>query len=137
GPRRGGDPDAGPGAPHPRCDLRERLLAAAPLSQRVQADDAPRPAELDERDALLVAVLEAHGRARRHVEPHPERSSPLEAERAVDLEEVEVRADLDRAIACVGHGQLDRSAALIRDDVALTEQILAGNHGWSPSVNNR
>ena len=66
------------------------------------------PAELDERDALLVAGLEAHGGAGRHVEPHAEGLSAVEAERAVDLEEVEVRADLDRTVAGVRHRQLDR-----------------------------
>ena len=109
----------------------------AALGQRVQAEDPAGAAELDERDALLVAGLEAHGRAGRHVEPHPERLGAVEAERAIDLEEVEVRADLDRTVARVRHRQLDGAAALIRDDVALAQQIFARNHGWPPSLNSR
>ena len=40
-------------------------------------------------------------------EPHAPRSLPLEVERAVDLEEVEVRRDADRHVALVDHRQLD------------------------------
>src|SRR5690242_12766721 len=62
----------------------------AALGEAVEAADAPRAAERDQGNLLAIARLEADGGARRDVEPHPERRRAVEAQRAVDLEEVEM-----------------------------------------------
>ena len=98
----------------------------------MQAEHALGAGELDERDALGVARLEADGRPRGDVQAHAEREGPVEPERAVHLEEVEVRADLDGPVPRVGHRELDRPASGVGDDVALAQEILAGNHALPP-----
>src|SRR5262249_19670905 len=89
----------------------------------------PCASELDQRDALGVARLETHRLAGGTVEPHPEGLGTSDAQRSVGLEEVEVRADLDRSVPDVLHRQLDRAPSGVRLDVAALEQILAWNHG--------
>jgi hypothetical protein len=39
-----------------------------------------------------------------------------------------VRADLDRPVAGVCHGQRQRLAAFVQDDVAVLDEHLSGNH---------
>ena len=51
----------------------------------------------------VVAGLEPDGGARGDVQPHAVRLRAIERQRAIDLEEVTVRADLDRTVAAVGH----------------------------------
>ena len=87
----------------------QRLRAIPAVGEAVQTEDAAGARELHEAHTLGVTRLEAHGRPRRHVEPHAERLRAVEAQRAVGLEEVEVRADLDRPIGGIGDGQLDRA----------------------------
>ena len=84
-----------------------------------------RAAERDEVDLALVAGLEADGGAGRDVEVHPERPRAIEAQRGVDLEEVEVRADLHRAVAGVRDGDGRRLASGAQLDLALGGHDLA------------
>src|SRR5437773_10208934 len=85
-----------PSWPEPRGEPGEGPLAVAALREGVQAEDRPRAGELDERDPLLVAGLEADRGARGHVQAHAEGQGALEAQGPIHLEEVEVGADLDR-----------------------------------------
>ncbi len=107
---------------------RLRLLAGGAVREPVQAVDQTRAPDRHERHLLLVARLETHGGARRHVEAHAEGGRAVEAQRPVDLEEMEVRADLDRPVAGVRDHELHRPASDVADDVAFGQPILAGNH---------
>src|SRR5262249_18191834 len=62
------------------------------------------------------------------IETHAECRIVVELERAVDLVEVEVRADLDRAIARVAHRQPEASPAGVDLDRLVGEEPLAWNH---------
>src|SRR5256885_13828426 len=117
-----------PSWPEPRGEPGEGPLAVAALREGVQAEDRPRAGELDERDALLVAGLEADRGARGHVQAHAEREGTIEPEGSIHFEKVEVRPDLYRPVAGVRHGQLDRPAPRIRHDVAFAQQVLTPNH---------
>ena len=105
-----------------RGQLRLRRPA---LGQAVQPVHPPLAAEGDEVDLALVARLEADGGACRNVEPHAEGLRTGEVELRVDLEEVEVRADLHRAVAEVAHREPDGLAALVQHDVAVGQLVLA------------
>src|SRR5262249_6526449 len=102
------------------------------FAQRVEPVDLAEPGKLDQGHHLLVAGLEAHRGARGHVEPHSPGETTLEAQRTVDLEEVEVGADLDGPIRGVGHGELDGAPARVGLDVPLAEDVLAWDHSLSP-----
>src|SRR5882672_9751823 len=102
------------------------------LAEGVEPVDFARSGELYQRHDLLVAGLEAHRGSGGNVEPHAPGLAPLEAERAIHLEEVEVGADLYRPVARVRHGQLDGAAPGIGLDVAITEDVLAWDHSKPP-----
>src|SRR5262249_56130985 len=53
----------------------------------------------------------------------------LEVQRRIGLEEMIVRADLDRPVAGVGHRQRHGLAAGIELDLAVLDEHLAGDHG--------
>ena len=89
----------------------------AAVDEAVEADEAPGAGVGGQRDLLGLAGLEAHARAGGDVEVHPPRPLALEAQRPVDLEEVEVRAHLDRPVAGVGDPQRPVVAAGIDLDV--------------------
>ena len=83
--------------------------------------------------SLRVAGLEADGGAGGDVEPHAERARPVEAQRAIGLEEVEVGAHLDGPIGRVGHVQVHGAPPDVADDLAVAEQVLSRDHqriGW-------
>ena len=82
----------------------------AAVDQVVEADHSPASAELDEADVALVACFEPDRLAGGDVEAHAERRGAVELEDTVDLEEVEMRPDLDRPVAGVAHRQPQPSA---------------------------
>src|SRR5881409_1038312 len=102
------------------------------VGERVEPEDAAGAGDLDERDALLVAGLEADRGARGHVQAHAEREGTIEPEGSIHFEKVEVRPDLYRPVASVRHGQLDRPAPRIRHDVAFAQQVFTRNHMGPP-----
>src|SRR5471032_1461819 len=59
--------------------------------------------QLHQFDGALLARLEAHGGPRGDVQAHAVGAPALETERRIDLEKVEVRADLDRPVAAIVH----------------------------------
>ena len=79
---------------------------------------APVPPKGTSVTALRLPRLEADGGAGRNVEPHAEGFAAIEFERLVDLEEVEVAADLHRPVAGIEHGQRCLRPAGVELDVA-------------------
>src|ERR1700754_3684100 len=57
-----------------------------------------------------LARLKAHGGAGSDIEPHAARLLAIEFQRRIGLEEMIVRADLDRPVASIGDGERDRLA---------------------------
>src|SRR5438105_15126302 len=88
----------------------------------------PRARELDECYPLGVAGLETHGGAGGNVESHADGLRAIESQRAVHLEEVKMRAHLDRPVAGILDGQLEGAASDVRLDVTAREQVLPWNH---------
>jgi hypothetical protein len=76
-----------------------------------------------------LSGLEAHGRARRNVEPVAARQPTIEGKSGVGLGKVIVGAHLDRTVARVGDAQHERRAAAIHLDLALVHKKLARSHG--------
>ena len=87
-----------------RCVERPHHLAG-------EAVDDALARQRDQLDRARLARLEAHRGAGRDVEPEAARRGAIEGQRRVGLEEVVVRADLDRPVAGVGDRQRDRRAA--------------------------
>src|SRR6516164_2808535 len=75
-----------------------------------------------------LARLEAYRGAGRDVEPHAARLLAIELQRRIGLEEVVVRADLDRPIAAVGDRQGHGLTAGIELDLAVLDEEFAGDH---------
>ena len=73
------------------------VAVASAVGQTVEAGQFARPPNSTSVTSLALARLEAHGGAGRNVQAHAERSGAVEFERLVDLEEMIMRADLDRA----------------------------------------
>src|SRR3546814_12169091 len=61
-----------------------------------EAEHPARTGQLDQFDFARLPRLEAHGGAGRDVQAHTPRAVPIEAQRVVGLDEVVVRADLER-----------------------------------------
>ena len=57
----------------------------------------------------------------------------LEAQGAIRLEEVKVRADLDGPVARVLDGQFERPPPRVGFDGAVGQEVFGGNHAWPPS----
>jgi hypothetical protein len=68
-------------------------------------------------DFFRFARLEAHGSPGRDIEAHAIGQRAIEEQRPIDLEEMEMAADLDRPIAGMAHEQTRRGASHIRLDI--------------------
>src|SRR5471030_2256592 len=79
-------------------------------------------------DGALLARLEAHGGPRGDVQAHAVGAPALETERRIDLEKVEVRADLDRPVAAIVHHHGGCLTAVVDADLALFEDVFAWDH---------
>src|SRR5262245_41886122 len=89
--------------------------------------------ECHQRDLARLPGLEAHRGAGRDVEPHAARLGAVKLQRRIGLEEMIVRAHLDRPVAGIRHRQGDGLAAGIELDLAVLDEGFAGNH-WLPHV---
>src|SRR4029077_7902693 len=87
--------------------------------------------ERNQRDLARLPRLEPHRRPGRDVEPHAARLLAIELQRRIGLEEMIVRADLDRPVAGVGDGERRGLAAGVERDLAGLDEELAGGHGVS------
>src|SRR3954468_23366264 len=79
-------------------------------------------------DHTGLARLEPDGGAGRDVQPEAPRLLPVEGQRRVRLEEVIVRADLDRPVAGIRHVEGDRISALVQVDLAGPDEQFARYH---------
>src|SRR5262249_37485555 len=106
------------------------VLPALQLAHHILAEPVDRAlaGERDQRDLAGLPRLEPHRRAGGDVEPHAARLSAIELQRRVGLEEMIVRAHLDRPVAGVRHRQRHGLAAGIEGDVAGLDEELAGDH---------
>src|SRR4029077_20971526 len=90
--------------------------------------------ERNQRDLARLPRLEPHRRPGRDVEPHAARLLAIELQRRIGLEEMIVRADLDRPVAGVGDGERHGLAAGIERDLAGLDEELAGGHLHLPLI---
>src|ERR1700722_2434584 len=86
----------------------------------------------DQRDLARLPRLEAHRGAGRDVEAHAARLLAIELERRIGLEEMIMRADLDRPVAGVGDHERHGLAAGVESDFAGLDEHFAGNHAAPP-----
>eukprot|EP00964_Phaeocystis_antarctica_P151707 scaffold119369_cov60-Phaeocystis_antarctica.AAC.1 len=100
-------------------DLGEALRRRGAVHQPIARDDHLLSADGHKRDGLRLARLETHRGAGGHVEPLAEGGGAIEHQARVGLDEVVVRAHLDRAVAGVDDAQLDELAPRVERDEAL------------------
>src|SRR5215213_7658163 len=98
-------PDSGtavaPLARAPQCGLPRSGRVERSVDEAGVAADHARAAEREQEDLARRAGVEEDLRSGGDREPHAPRRRTVEAQRAVDLEEVEVRRDADRHVALV------------------------------------
>src|SRR6185437_15243003 len=96
------------------------MVAFLKLAHHVLAEavDGTLAGERDERHLARLPRLEAYRRAGGDGEPHAARLLALEFQGRIGLEEMIMRADLDRPIAGVGDGERRRLAADVELDLA-------------------
>src|SRR5216683_2099581 len=100
----------------------------------VEAVHDSRAAVSDEAHLARLARLEAHRGAGGDVEAEAPRLVALEAERRVGLEEMVMRAHLDRPVASIGDLKLDGRTARVQFDLARLGDDFAGDHGACSSA---
>src|SRR5436190_4317530 len=115
----------------------------APHDLPAKAVNLPLARKGDERDLPGLPRLEADRGAGRDVEAHAAGFLALERERRIGLEEMIMRADLDRPVAGIGDRKLharpagiERDVAVLRDDLAILGDDFAGDHGRCRSLGN-
>src|SRR5437899_1457746 len=116
------------------CSLPTAILGRPRLFQfphhlLTKAVDRALARKRDQRDLARLAWLEAHRRAGRDIEPHAARLLAVEFQRRIGLEEMVVRADLDRPVAGIGDRDLGGLAAGVELDLAILDEQFAGDHG--------
>src|SRR6266851_1671443 len=93
----------------PKCATYARRSCSTGMSvqgsvqQTVEAAHDASASEGHQPHGALLAWFEANRRSRRNVEAEAARRFTGEVQRAIDLEKMEVRTDLDRPVAGVGH----------------------------------
>src|SRR5262249_15385347 len=85
--------------------------------------------ERNERDLARLPGFKANRGAGGDVESHAARLLAVEFQRRIALEEMIMRADLDRPVAGIGDRQRDRLAAGIDLDLVVLDERLTGDHG--------
>jgi hypothetical protein len=88
-------------------------------------------------DRLALSRLETDGISSRRIEVHAVRESAVKYERRVGLDEGEVRADLDRAVALVLDLDEDAAAALGQFDLVPAANECAGKLGGLDELRER
>src|SRR6516165_356350 len=84
--------------------------------------------ERNKRDLARLPRFEAHRGAGGDIEPHAARFLAVELQRRIGLEEMVMRADLDRPVAGIGDAERHRLAALVELDLARLDEHFAGDH---------
>src|SRR6266702_5029941 len=106
----------------------DRIASQLALHLAAETVDHALAPECDEVHVAGLAGLEADGGTGGDVEAHAAGFLAVELQRRVGLEEMVVRADLDRAVAGVGDRQRHRLAAGIELDLAVLDEEFAGDH---------
>src|SRR5437588_2079586 len=109
----------------------------APHDLPAKAVNLPLARKGDERDLPGLPRLEADRGAGRDVEAHAAGLLALERERRIGLEEMIMRADLDRPVAGVGDRKLHAGAAGVENDLATLGDDFAGDHDASQPPQRR
>src|SRR5258708_33589039 len=91
--------------------------------------------ERDERDLARLSRFEAHRGAGGDIKPHAARLLAIEFQCRIGLEEMVVRADLNRPVPPIGDRQRHRLAAGIELDLALLDEHFTGDHAAVPLRN--
>src|SRR6185312_10174240 len=106
------------------------MVAFLKLAHHVLAEavDGTLAGERDERHLARLPRLEAHRRAGGDGEPHAARLLPLELQGRIGLEEMIMRADLDRPVAGVGDSERHRLSPGIQLDLAVLHEQFTGDH---------
>src|SRR5439155_23504794 len=84
-----------------------------------------------------LSRLEPHRGAGRDIEPHAARLLAVEFKGRIGLEEVVMRADLDRSVAGVGDRERHRLAAGIEFDLAVLDEEFTWDHLSSSVIPGR
>src|SRR6516165_1143039 len=85
--------------------------------------------ERNKRDLARLPRFEAHRGAGGDIEPHAARFLAVEFQRRIGLEEMIVRADLDRPIPVFGDRQRHRLAPVMELALAAFDELFTGDHG--------
>src|SRR5260370_15145324 len=101
-----------------------------------EAIDFPVPREGDQRHLPALPRLEPHRGAGRDVEAHAAGFLAVELQRRIGLEEMIMRADLDRPVARVDDRELPARPAGISNDLAALGDDFAGDHGRRRPLGN-
>src|SRR6266446_1262387 len=106
------------------------LVAPSELSHHILPKPVDRAlaGERNERDLTRLPRFKAHRRAGRDIEPHAARLLAIEFQRRIGLEEMIMRADLDRPVAGIGDVKRNRPAPGIELDLAVLDEHLSGDH---------
>src|SRR5262249_8155911 len=99
------------------------------IDESIQADHLTSAADRHELDGPRVAGLEPDGGPRRDGQAHAILRGAIEVEAAIDLEEMEVGADLHRAISGVGDLESPRRSLGIDFDWIACQEVFSGDHG--------
>src|SRR5215467_3526413 len=85
--------------------------------------------ERNERDLARLPGFKAYRGASGDIESHAARLLAIEFQRRIGLEEMIMRADLDRPVAGIGDRQAQCLAAGIELNLAVLDEHLTGDHG--------
>src|SRR5882757_11530228 len=99
--------------------LADRRIRTQAVGQTVEAGQFAASSKGHQCYFLPGARLEPHRGAGRNIEPHAEGRGAVELHRLVDLEEMEMRPDLDRPVAGVSGLHFDRRATGVEVDAAV------------------
>src|SRR5262249_52850471 len=103
---------------------------ASELTHHVLPEPVDRPlaGERNERDLARLPRFKAHRGAGGDIEPHAARLLAIEFQRRIGLEEMIMRADLDRPIAGISDRQRHRLAASVDLDLVVLDEHFTGDH---------
>ncbi len=96
-----------------------------------KAVDMPAPSIGHQRHGAGLARLEAHRRAGRNVQPEPAGHGTIKVQGRIGFKKMVVRADLDRPISGIGHGDLTGRPTDVQLQITLGNLNLAWNHDGS------
>src|SRR4029077_807164 len=88
-------------------------------------------ADRDQCHPLVFARLKPHRGSSRNLQPKPIGSLTIKSQRAIRLEEMTMRPDLNRPITGIGDDKLNRPTAIERNNVAFPKDDFTRNNSGS------